>query len=45
LTEFTDALADVVAATETALLKLIPENEGPEAQIFQAMRYSAMAGG
>ena len=45
MTEFTDALADVVAATETALLKFIPENEGPEAQIFQAMRYSAMAGG
>ena len=45
MTEFTDALVDVVAATETALLKLIPENEGPEAQIFQAMRYSAMAGG
>jgi len=45
LTEFTDALADVVAATETALLKLIPVNEGPESQVFQAMRYSVMAGG
>jgi len=45
LTEFTDALADVVAATETALLKLIPVNEGPESQVFQAMRYSTMAGG
>ena len=45
MTEFTDALADVVAATETALLKLIPENVGPEEQVSQAMRYSAMAGG
>ena len=45
MTEFTDALADVVAATETALLKLIPVNEGPESQVFQAMRYSTMAGG
>ena len=45
MTEFTDALADVVAATETALLKLIPVNEGPESQVFQAMRYSVMAGG
>ena len=45
MTEFTDALADVVAATETALLKLIPVNEGPGSQVFQAMRYSVMAGG
>ena len=45
MTEFTDALADVVAATETALLKLIPVNEGHESQVFQAMRYSVMAGG
>jgi len=45
LTEFTEALADVVAATETALLELIPFIEGPESQIFEAMRYSVMAGG
>jgi farnesyl diphosphate synthase len=45
LTEFSDALADVSAATETALLKLIPAGDGPEAQVVDAMRYSVMAGG
>ncbi len=45
MTEFTDALADVAAATETALLKLIPAGDGPEAQVIDAMRYSVMAGG
>ena len=45
MTEFTDALADVAAATETALLKLIPAGEGPESQVIDAMRYSVMAGG
>ena len=45
LTKFNDTLADVAAATETALLKLIPTNDGPESQVFQAMRYSVMAGG
>ena len=43
--KFTEALTDVVAATETALLTLIPESEGPESQVFQAMRYAVMAGG
>ncbi len=43
--EFKDALSDVGAATETALLKLIPFNEGPESQVFEAMKYSVMAGG
>lgn len=45
MTEFSDALADVSAATETALLKLIPAGDGPEAQVVDAMRYSVMAGG
>jgi len=45
LIKFTEALTDVVAATETALLTLIPESEGPESQVFQAMRYAVMAGG
>ena len=43
--DFSDALADVVAATETALLELIPVSDGPESQIIDAMRYSVMAGG
>ena len=45
MSEFTDALADVAAATETALLKLIPAGDGPESQVIDAMRYSVMAGG
>jgi farnesyl diphosphate synthase len=45
LTEFTEALADAAAATETALLKLIPAAEGPGSQVIDAMRYSVMAGG
>jgi farnesyl diphosphate synthase len=45
LTKFTEALADAVAATETALLKLIPATEGPGSQVIDAMRYSVMAGG
>lgn len=45
MSEFSDALADVAAATETALLKLIPASDGPEAQVVDAMRYSVMAGG
>jgi len=45
LTVLKETLVDVVAATETALLELIPSNEGPESQIFEAMRYSVMAGG
>ena len=43
--KFSEALTDSVAATETALLTLIPESEGPESQVFQAMRYAVMAGG
>ena len=45
MTVLKETLVDVVAATETALLELIPSNEGPESQIFEAMRYSVMAGG
>ena len=43
--DFSDALSDAAAATETALLELIPVRDGPEAQIIDAMRYSVMAGG
>jgi len=45
LSEFKDALTDAAAATETALLKLIPVGSGPEAQVIEAMRYTVMAGG
>ena len=45
MNDLDEELADVAAATETALMKLIPTSEGQEAQIFEAMRYSAMAGG
>ena len=45
MTDFTDALTDAAAATEIALLKLIPSGSGPEAQVVEAMRYSVMAGG
>ncbi len=45
MSEFKDALTDAAAATETALLKLIPVGSGPEAQVIEAMRYTVMAGG
>ena len=45
MTAFDDALAAAAAETDAALSKLIPEGEGPEAQVLDAMRYSALAGG
>jgi farnesyl diphosphate synthase len=39
------ALAKVQTAVEAALAALLPRVEGPEARVFEAMRYAIMAGG
>jgi farnesyl diphosphate synthase len=38
-------LADDAAAIETALAALLPERDGLEARMFQAMRYATLGGG
>jgi len=45
LESFETALASAASATEEALDSLIPSGDGPEAQVLEAMRYSALAGG
>lgn len=39
------ALGDTVETVEAALDALLPESEGPEARLEQAMRYAALGGG
>ena len=39
------ALPEAAAAIERALDGLLPEAEGPEARLFEAMRYAAIGGG
>ncbi|MCS6892829.1 MAG: polyprenyl synthetase family protein [Rhodovarius sp.] len=39
------ALSDAAAAVEQALDALLPRPEGPEARLFESMRYSALGGG
>ncbi len=43
--QFEDALAESARLTDDALDELIPEGEGPESRVLDAMRYSALAGG
>jgi farnesyl diphosphate synthase len=45
LHSFEDAIGEAQRITEAALRRLIPEVETPESQVFEAMRYSALAGG
>jgi farnesyl diphosphate synthase len=40
-----DALPAAAAEIEAALDTLLPQPEGPEARLFEAMRYAAMGGG
>lgn len=40
-----EALADTVEAIETEINSFIPLTENPENQLFEAMRYSTLAGG
>ena len=42
---FEDELADIQRLTDAALGRLIPNGDGPEAQVLDAMRYSTLAGG
>ena len=42
---FDEAIAEAQRVTEAALRRLIPEVETPESRVFEAMRYSALAGG
>jgi farnesyl diphosphate synthase len=42
---FEDELADIVRLTDAALSRLIPNGDGPEAQVLDAMRYSTLSGG
>jgi farnesyl diphosphate synthase len=44
-TSFADALKDTARLTDAALDRLIGISEGPEARVFEAMRYSALAPG
>ena len=45
MTEFEAALEAAVAAVETTLDHLLPDPQGPEARLLEAMRYSTLAGG
>lgn len=40
-----EALAADAAAVETALAALLPQREGPESRLFEAMRYATLGGG
>ena len=42
---FPEALAEAAALTDTSLGRLLAVPEGPEARVFEAMRYSALAPG
>lgn len=42
---FDQAIADAQRVTDAVLRRLIPEVETPEARVFEAMRYSTLAGG
>jgi len=44
-TSFVDALKETARLTDAALDRLIGTSEGPEARVFEAMRYSALAPG
>ena len=42
---FDEAITEAQRLTDAALKRLIPEVETPESRVFEAMRYSALAGG
>ncbi len=42
---FSEALAEAAALTDASLSRLLAVPEGPEARVFEAMRYSALAPG
>jgi farnesyl diphosphate synthase len=42
---FADEMAEIARLTDAALDRLIPNGDGPEAQVLEAMRYSTLAGG
>ncbi len=42
---FKDALLEVAGITEAGMARLMPEADGPEVQVLEAMRYSCFAGG
>ena len=44
-TDLSRALAEAVETIDAALSALLPESEGPEARLEQAMRYAALGGG
>ena len=45
MTSFKEALAQTATDVENALNDLLPGPAGPEARVFEAMRYAIMAGG
>ena len=45
LKSFDEAIAEAQRLTDAALRRLIPEVDSPEARVFDAMRYSTLAGG
>ena len=42
---FSDALTEASSITEAVIDRLIPEGEGPESKLLNAMRYSSFSGG
>lgn len=44
-TTFDEALAAASARVDAALASLLPQADGPEARVFEAMRYAVFAGG
>ncbi len=45
LKSFDEAIAEAQRLTDATLRRLIPETEAPEKRVFEAMRYSTLAGG
>lgn len=45
MSDLTQAMADIAEKTERTLKNLLPSPDGPEAQVLEAMRYAALAGG
>ncbi|KAB7739949.1 polyprenyl synthetase family protein [Parvibaculum sedimenti] len=42
---FEEAMAEVVAKVEEAIDRFLPRTDGPEGQLFEAMRYAVFSGG
>ncbi|MGQ0676335.1 MAG: polyprenyl synthetase family protein, partial [Rhodospirillales bacterium] len=45
MTELTKALAETAEKVNAVIAALIPRTDAPENRLYDAMRYSAMAGG